>query len=281
MTIKEALKKYSKELRKHSSSPALDIEAFLSFILNKPKSFLYAHAENNLAPAREKKLRQLISRRQKYEPVAYLTGRREFYGLEFKVNKAVLIPRPETEQLVEETIKYIKKKKLKSIADIGTGSGAIITAIAKNTNLKEYYATDISHPALKIARQNAHRHGLKKQITFLRGNLLKPFKNKKIDLIVANLPYLNEKEMKEPSIQQEPKKALAGGQNGLDKFREFFKQLKSLKYQPQIILLEIGWKQAARLKKLAPKNYNVKIKKDLCGRERVMVLERETTKNRP
>ncbi|MDD5043464.1 MAG: peptide chain release factor N(5)-glutamine methyltransferase [Patescibacteria group bacterium] len=288
MTIKQALKKYATELKKFSYSPVLDTEVLLQFILKKDRVFLYAHPEIKLSVSQAKKLKKLAARAKKHEPIAYLVGEQEFYKLNFKVNKDVLIPRPETETLVEEAINYIKKYKLKSIADIGTGSGAIIVSIAKNTDLKNYYATDISASTLKIARQNAGRHGLEKQITFLQGDLLELIHNSTFVpssgrgkflipnsnfIIVANLPYLNKKEMAFPGLKYEPRGALDGGPDGLDKFREFFAQLKLLKCQPQIIILEIGWKQAARLKKLVPKNYRVQIKKDLCGRERVMVLK--------
>lgn len=274
MTIKQAIKKYTQELKKLSSSPVLDVEVLLEFILKKSKIYIFSHPEKKITSIQEKKLRQLISQRKKYQPIAYLTGQQEFYGLKFEVNKNVLIPRPETEQLIEEAIKCIKNKKLKSVADIGTGSGAVIIALTRNTNLKNYFGTDICQRTLKVADFNIKKHKLKNKIKLLHGNLLEPLKNKKIDLIVTNLPYLDNKEMKEPTIKAEPQKALSGGRDGLDKFREFFEQLKSLKYQPKIIILEIGWKQAGKLKKLVPPNYQIKIKKDLCGRDRVMVLEK-------
>ncbi len=280
MNIKQALKNYSKKINKYSSSPQLDAEILLAFILKTNKEYLYAHSEEKLTPRQINKFHELIKKRIKGEPVAYLINSQKFYGLDFYVNKTVLIPRPETELLVNEALSYIKQHKVNSLADIGTGSGAVIISIAKNTNLKNYFGTDICKRALKVADLNTKNLGAKTKIKFLQGDLLLPLKNKKIDIITANLPYLDDKEKNllpssdTRSLKFEPKKALYGGPHGLKFFRSFFFQLENLKLKPKAIFLEIGYNQAKEIKKLAPKGYKIKIKKDLCGFDRVFGLTR-------
>jgi len=213
---------------------ALDAEVLLSHTLNKPKSFLYTYPEKKLTQAQVRKYKSLISRRAKHEPVAYITGHKEFYGLDFYVNQHTLIPRPETEALVE---KIIKNKDIHSIADIGTGSGCIAIALAKNNPKLNIYAIDISSKALTVARKNAKAHKVK-NITFKQGNLLEPIKNIKLDAIVANLPYLSEKVYKKnyQHLKYEPKQALYAGKDGLDYYKKLLKQINKLKHKPQLYI---------------------------------------------
>jgi len=186
----------------------------------------------------------LIDRRTKKEPVAYLMGSKEFYGLKFLVNKNVLIPRPLSETLIDKTLTIINKGKISTsnrrtiICDIGTGSGCLIITLAKKLKeLKiiekfELLAIDISGRALLVARKNAQLHQVAKYIVFLKGDLLNPLKNKPIDLIITNLPYLNETDIaQEPSVRFEPKKAL------LDKnqYQKLFQQVASLPKKPMMI----------------------------------------------
>jgi release factor glutamine methyltransferase len=275
MKISQIISHYSKLLK--SSSPLLDTELLLSQVLNKPKEYLYTYPEKKLTTKQLNYFTTLFTRRQKSEPTAYILGHKEFFGLDFKVNKNVLIPRPETEQLVEEALQFAKKKKILSVVEIGVGSGAVIISLAKNLTQHEFIGTDISAKALAVAKQNAKQH--KAKIHFLQGNLLTPLKsaisNLQSSIIVANLPYLTTKQLNNQQLQYAPKSALAGGPDGLKYFREFFHQLQQYKLQPQAIFLEIGHNQGAKIRKLAqlalPK-YKITVKKDLCGFDRVIII---------
>jgi len=255
----------------------LDLDCILTHVLGKKRAWLYAHSEHECRPTQNQKINALIRRRAQGEPLAYLTGHKEFFGLDFFVNKYTLIPRPETEMLVEE---ILKNKDIKTIADIGTGSGCIAVALAKNNPKLKIYAVDISAPALKIARKNAKKHDV--EIIFKQGNLRDPIKNISLDVIVANLPYVPDKLKKKTvtpktrALKFEPARALYAGPRGLDVFEQFFQQLQKIKHQPKYIYLEIGHDQARALKKLAQKflpKSSVQIKTDLASRDRLMIIE--------
>jgi len=240
MLIKSALLRAKQQFKK-SDSAQLDAEVLLSFVINKPKEFLYAHPEVKLNWIQKIRFFYLVRKRAKDWPVAGLTGRKEFYGRPFYVDKHVLIPRPLTEELIDETLKIIKKIIINHqssiiIADIGTGSGNIIITLIKelqkqkfNLDNFKFYATDISAKALLVAKKNARLHKVNQYIKFFQGNLLKPLQNLKIDLILANLPYLDKSDLTEPSIQKEPRIALLGN------YDQFFKQVYQLNPQPIVI----------------------------------------------
>lgn len=235
-------------------TPVLDAELLLahSAILRNrriDRVKLYAHPEMELRGTAMARYRKLIARRVRREPVTYILGHKEFYGLDFLVNRKVLIPRSETELLVEQAIREIEKYKAKpwisqglALIDVGTGSGAIAVAVAKSSQALvhssqlRFFATDISPAALGVARKNARRNGVENDITFLKGNLLEPvLKNVELRmqneewLIVANLPYLPTAEWRGamPEVRKyEPWGALDGGRDGLKYYRELFGQLK-------------------------------------------------------
>jgi len=245
MTIEQVLSEATVKLEKKKIPSAdLDAEVLLSHVLKKPREYLFTHSDKPLSTYQLKNLRTLISSRLRHEPVAYLTGHKEFYGLDFIVNKKVLIPRPETESLVETVIKQVKRNTKNEtpktvIADIGTGSGCIAVALKKNLPQIKVIATDKSATALKVARRNAKKHQVK--IQFKQGNLLEPVKNLKIDIIVANLPYLKDN-LDYPDrkvIKYEPALALKGGPDGLKIYRQFYQQLQQLKNKPKLVYLEM------------------------------------------
>jgi len=278
-------------MNKKIKTAGLDAEVLLSFVLKKPKEFLYTHPKYELTKQQITRFKKLISRRSKGEPVAYLRNTKEFYGLDFYINKRVLIPRPETELLVEEVVESLKprsrtfmvrrlmKGRLRdntTIIDIGTGSGCIAISLAKHLPKTKILATDISKPALAVAKKNARKQGVK--VKFYQGDLLEPLKNKKIDIIAANLPYLDNyyKLSKDPGLKFEPEKALEGFQHGIAVYEKLFKQVAGLKRKPKIIICEIGPTQAKKMKKLAKKylpNSKVEIKKDLAGLNRVFIIK--------
>ncbi len=264
-----------------------DAELLLSHVLKKTREFIIANPKYKTTFLQKLKFKYYTKKRYTGIPLAYITGNKEFFGLNFKVNKHTLIPRPDTEILVEKAIKEIKlhttKNELPTLIDIGTGSGCIpisILSTHKLENLKTY-ATDISNKALKIAKQNAKKHST--PITFLHGNLLEPIiKNSLLVvncklLIVANLPYLTERQFdSEPSIQHEPKTALVADNQGLALYEKLLEQVKNklVNHCSQInILIEIDPTQTKKIisiiKKILPKT-KISILTDLSGRDRVV-----------
>jgi len=285
MTITQALASAAEKLQaKKISSARLDAEVLLSYVIKWPREYLWAHGEKKLKPAEQKLYSTLVSRRAKYEPVAYLIGHKEFYGLKIKVNKKVLIPRPETELLVDEIIGYVGRVKPSKIVilDVGTGSGAIALALAKNLPQAEIWASDASADALKTAKNNAR--ALKLKITPIKSNLLKNIKPGLLKgaIIVANLPYLNKKEIKnfpweiKKGLKYESPNALFANRYGTAVYEELFRQISGLARKPAIVIAEIGsyhWRNFLRLaKKYFPK-HSINIKNDLTGRPRILTIE--------
>ncbi len=290
MKISQSLEDNTKILNKISETPQIDAEILLSFVLNKNKSFLYTYPDRELNKQVLKTYSNYIKKRLKGYSVAVITGFKYFYSLKFIVNKNVLIPRPETELMVDEALSILKKyKKNIALIDLGTGSGCIPISILKNikiTNNLKCFAIDISKKALETAQKNAKKHRLENLINFLKGNLLKPIISTKFSiancqfLITANLPYLTKKQIdNSPSIQKEPVLALDGGRNGMDYYIELFEQIKLLQenYKPKsiTILAEIDHTQVKIFKKeinrLLPST-KIKIIKDLGGYKRLIVL---------
>ena len=283
MTVAEAFKLY----------PNIETELLLEHILKKPKEFVLSRPDYRLGSVQTKKLRELAKRRKKGEPVAYLVGFKYFYGSKFKVNRHILIPRPETELLVELALERIKNAecRIENVVDVGTGSGIIIISIAAKLteyhrlvyDTPELYGIDSSKKALTVARQNAKCHGVSKQIRFLRGNLLDPLLPLPLmrgrlsgghrNLIIANLPYLTPKQCKaNPDLKYEPKNALVGGNDGLKYFRELLKQLSKFHIRNSTFLFELDPSQKTQLKFLAKKyldNFKIEFHKDLASRDRV------------
>lgn len=281
----------------HESTQWIDgseAEILLAYLLRQPRELIIAHNERRLSPLTRVQFFRLVRQRAKGMPIAYLTGHKEFFGLDFIVNKHVLIPRPETEMMVELALHTIKNQKSKvncqlSIVDIGTGSGCIPIAIAKtieqsNNRAITIFATDISRRALRVAKQNARRHG--DDITFLHGNLLEPL-IKKIKLkirnleffITANLPYLTQEEFDvEPSIQYEPRQALVAHNAGVSLYEELLNQIKRCTVYASrcTIFLEINPSQSSTMTSLIAKylpDTKIEIKKDLAGRDRVVMIK--------
>ncbi|MBT4277495.1 peptide chain release factor N(5)-glutamine methyltransferase [Candidatus Falkowbacteria bacterium] len=286
ISIKEYLKKSIDFLESQNIKNAgLDAEILLCYFLKKDKSWLYSNFNYKLNQNQQKTIDKLIKQRSKNIPVAQITKEKEFYKLKFFVNKNILVPRPETELIVEEAIHVIRSTQHATLIDIGTGSGAVIIALAKNIQNSEFFASDISEKALYVARKNARLHKVNKKIKFLKGNLLEPIiKNKKLAnkarsyVITANLPYLTPTQFKEEkSIQAEPKKALISGNDGLKDYRKFFKQLKKLTNHSQAtIIIEFDPSQTNKLKKIIKQNFpkaKTQTKKDLSGLNRVMVIK--------
>jgi release factor glutamine methyltransferase len=236
--------------------------------------------EREISPEQIKALATLIQRRTHHEPLAYIIGEKEFFGLDFHVDYRVLIPRPETELLVEQALEIINNRFAHSsvIADIGTGCGAIAIALALNLPQAKVYATDISAPALEVAAVNCQRHKVGNKVHLLQGSLLAPI-SQSVDIIVANLPYVRNSAiagLSEEIRLFEPLSALAGGDDGLQWLRELLSQATGKLRPWGAILIEIGQDQgniiSSWAKEISPKA-EVKLVPDLRGIERVAIIE--------
>jgi release factor glutamine methyltransferase len=252
---------------------ALESDILLCHTLGIDRIQLYREPERELIAEEDAALWQLVSRRIKGEPTAYITAHREFFGLDFLVTPAVLIPRPETELLVERALELARSNALNTLADIGTGCGAIAISLAKNLTGAGIYATDISDDALKVARINCQRHGVTDRIVLLRGDLLEPLPEP-VDLIVANLPYVRKSDIPgQGPLSFEPRAALDGGEEGLDKIKALAAQLNGKLKPGGWLLLEIGQGQAKAVVDLLTKRFptaHVEVARDLAGIERVV-----------
>jgi release factor glutamine methyltransferase len=280
MNIKSSLIKSVKQLSsKKIKSPHLEAELLLSKTLNKPREFILVHPEHELTTEQTKLYNQFIKKRINGWPIAYLVGDKEFYGLTFFVNNNVLIPRPETELIINEVFKIEKQNN--SIIDIGTGSGCIVITLAvllKNKKIN-FFASDISEKALYLAQKNAKRYNVNNQIKFNKSDLLDIYIKRKYKfnnlIIIANLPYLTKDQIKNAdSIKKEPKLALDGGKDGLDYYRKLLQQVKELIYKNLYLLMEIDPSQKKKISSLIKKelpNLNLIIKKDFKKHSRLVI----------
>lgn len=242
LTIKQCLAVAYKRL------PALEAELLLAKVLNKNQAWLLSHSDKAIDKKFDQQFDQLIRSRLDGQPLAYLTGFKEFYGHNFIVTPDVLIPRPDSELIITESLNFLKNKRTVNILDIGTGSGSLIITLALETKGDfNYSATDISTPALAIARENAQTLNCK--INFIQSNLLESVPLQKFNLIIANLPYLTAEQMDEPTIQEEPSLALYGGKQGLYFYQQLLKQIKPYGADNCLMLLEINPNQEILLAK--------------------------------
>lgn len=225
--IRSSVLKKARELliAHHIENVPLTAEVLLRHILNLDRVRYFQEFDSELTPEQESRFLSLIRRHINSEPVAYITGHKEFFGIEFDVDSRALIPRPETELLVETALEIAAERDIKTIADVGTGSGAIAIALARKLPAIKIYASDISGLALELARQNCQKCGVLDKVCLLEGDMLEPLPEP-VDLIIANLPYVKEAELNEPSIKFEPELALNGGPDGLDRIRRFCPQVK-------------------------------------------------------
>jgi release factor glutamine methyltransferase len=254
---------------------SLEGEILLRHVLGFSRSQLYTDLDINLTPAQEKALDGLLERRRRGEPSAYITGHREFYGLDFSVDNNVLIPRPESELLVEKALEIARSGHVSTIADIGTGCGAIAVSLAVNLPDITVYATDLSPAALDVARVNCRRHGVVRRVVLLPGNLLEPLHHP-VDLIVANLPYVRKSDLpRRGPLRYEPVLALNGGEDGLDTIRLLCRQARGRLSGGGKFLLEVGEGQAEAVSTILREAFPAGMVDrhcDLAGIERVVGL---------
>jgi release factor glutamine methyltransferase len=292
-------------------SHTLATELLLMHALGRDRAWMYSHPEESLDPATAQKFLALIARRAAGEPVQYLTGKQEFWGLEFEVTPAVLIPRPETEHVMGVALARLGKRGIKihmdsgapreklQVADVGTGSGCLAVALAWELPHAEVFATDISAPALEVARRNATRHGVVDRIHFLQCDLLSSLENtdpsnvgvrhavpastqseSQFDLIVSNPPYIarNDAALLQREVRDhEPHSALFGGPTGIEMYQRLIDQARDLLRDRGILVLELGHDSAEHVRGILDAQHgwtNVGITMDLAGIPRVLAAER-------
>jgi release factor glutamine methyltransferase len=291
MDVRTTLKNGLAQLREaHIPSITLAAELLLLHVLGRDRTWLYAHPEEQVSSADADRFFALITRRASGEPTQHLTGKQEFWGLEFEVTPDVLIPRPETEHLIEVALDRLAVRELHAgrqqtltgeglqIADIGTGSGCIAIALARELPGSTIYATDISTAALAIAQRNAKRHNLAEMVRFLEINLLDGIPPL-LDLIVSNPPYVGRREaatlMREVR-DHEPEIALYGGEEGYELYAGLITQAAAHLQPTGLLVLELGLNSLPAVQPLldAPTWANVVITNDLAGIPRVLAAER-------
>jgi release factor glutamine methyltransferase len=249
MQIIDALKHARQQLN-ISDRAKLDTEILLCSILRCERTYLYTHPEQTLSNKETGSFNTLVSLRSEGRPVAHLTNKKEFWSLSFHVTQDTLIPRPETELLVETALKLIPTDSSKTILDLGTGSGTIAIAIASERPLVNITATDTSDKALKIAKLNAEIHKIK-NIEFKKANWLEEESNS-YDIIVSNPPYIsnNDPHLKQGDVRFEPLSALASGEDGLDDLRIIINESKNNLNKQGWLLVEHGYNQGQQVKQL-------------------------------
>ncbi len=275
--ISDFLEQAALQLAAISDSPELDAQVLLADVLDKPRTWLAAHPETHLTQAQLATAKTALSRLETGEPLPYVLGHWEFFGLALEITPDALIPRPETELMVECAIKRLNAApERRSIADVGTGSGCISIAIAKNILDAKVVATDISRPALEVAHRNARRHNVAKRIDFIQCDLLPPHPDPHFDLICANLPYISTDTLRELSVyEREPTLALDGGGDGLDIVRRLMKIAPEWLAPSGMILLEIEASQGMSAVALANEAFDsadIRLHQDLAGRDRLVEI---------
>ncbi len=267
----------AQRLKPSSEDAALEARALLSFYLGKSSAWLMAHPEYYLSGDQHRQLNEMVDRLAEGEPLAYLTGEREFFGLAFHITPAVLVPRPETELLVELALDWLSSHPQKiQVCDVGTGSACIAAALAVNAARIQITAIDRSFEALRVARMNIMRHKLQRRVSLLQADLLTSVANR-FDLICANLPYIPTAVYHSLAVaRHEPRLALDGGNDGLHAIQRLLQSAPQSLAEGGLMLLEIDTGQAAVVPRLAEEwvqNADVRLFNDLAGSPRVVWVE--------
>ena len=280
-TLRALIDRLAHRLKPHTETPRLDAQVLLGHILGKPRSWLLAHPEAEITPQQKKALARALSRLEAGIPLPYVLGHWEFYGLDFNIDPAVLIPRPETELLIEQALAWLRDHPdRRRAADIGTGSGCIAVTLAKLIPDLRVTATDISPKALQIAQSNAEKHHVAERISLIKSDLLPNEKtNADFDLICANLPYIPTETLHTLKVYgREPTLALDGGLDGLDMIRRLLRQAPRRLTRGGLLLIEIDSSHsdgAISLAREAFPNADVRLLPDLAGHDRLIRIERE------
>ncbi len=285
-TVREVLQEAITLLsRAGAESARIDAEVLLGRALEARREELYMNLERPIPPDKRKLFWELLQRRAKREPVAYIIGKKEFWSLDFLVSQEVLVPRPETELLVELALKLardLRRNLPLRVLDLGTGSGAMAVSLAKELENAEIWATDISLGALKIARANASRHGVKERIRFLQGDIFEPVQAQRgfFHLLLSNPPYVRRRDIQDSPLEVrewEPRAALDGGEDGLDSIRRIVQEGHLYLADGGFVALEIGADlagAAAALFASAARYSRVSVQRDLAGKDRVITARK-------
>lgn len=276
-TLAEASEYSVQRLKKISDTPQLDTQVLLAHILGKTRSWVLAHPEHQFTQREKKEYFQALKELESGIPLPYVLGSWEFYGLEFKLTPDVLIPRPETELLVERAIDWLQEHPGQRWGmDVGTGSGCIAVSLAHEVRDLALAASDLSMAALRVALANARRHQVDKRIQFIQADLIPPT-SKGYDLICANLPYIPTSTLKKLKVYgHEPSQALDGGANGLEIITRLLEQSRSLLTPEGILLVEIEAAQGEAVMLQAERLFpgaQVELSADLAGHDRVLSIK--------
>ncbi len=279
MKIAEALTHGAQKLHNADiMQPEKEAESLLRFVIAKDRAFIIAHPDFDLSDDQFQTFERLIDRRSQHEPFQYITGNQEFFGLEFRVTPEVLIPRPETEILVEAAIKEFANKEGVRFCEVGVGSGCISISILVNLPQAAAVSVDFSPVALEIARSNADRHNVAERIDLLESNVFDSFDETDLDFIVSNPPYVPDDDL--ATLQREvrdfePRMALSGGSDGLSVIRRIIDHSPLRLKKGGMLFMEIGWEQAERVCSLFKSDLwkRIDMLPDLQGIPRIVVAE--------
>jgi release factor glutamine methyltransferase len=255
-----------------------DAGSLLAHVLGRDRTFLIAHADEAMSEEEFRSFRFLIERRARGEPMQYITGNQEFFNLSFAVTPAVLIPRPETELIVETALEILGNQPEPYIVDVGTGSGCVVISLLHELSAARGLGTDVSLAALQLAQQNAHRHGVKDRLALVGSDCFSAFQpNGSVHLMVSNPPYVSDEEMKnlQREVRYEPGGALAGGPDGLSVIQRLLLGARPFLYSGGHFVFEIGFGQSEAVEQIVDRRVwkLIEIRKDLQGIPRTCVLQ--------
>jgi release factor glutamine methyltransferase len=283
MQLKQAVESaYQVFIENDVPSPRLNAELLLMFALDCERSYLYAHPERELTAAEQYRFDEVVRERSRGCPTQYITGHQEFWGLDLLVSPAVLIPRPETEHVVETAFELVKEYRFAGegrlrMVDVGTGSGCIALALASELPHIEFHACDISDDALEIARVNAARLGLGNKVLFRKSDLLAAYAGEKFDFIVSNPPYVGEVDADKVQKQVkefEPKIAVFSGHEGMDIYRRLIPEAHAALRPGGWFVTEIGYSEEEKVKALLAGWTDIQVTADLQGIPRVIAARK-------
>ena len=279
MTIRETIRKGMIILKNNNiTEPNIKARLIMQYVLNKPREYLLVYDKSILMLRQEVNYFKAIKKLCQGIPIQHITHRQEFMKMTFYVDENVLIPRQDTETLVEEVIKISKKIGAKKILDLCTGSGAIAVSLAKYIEKSQITAVDISKKALNVAKMNAKNNEVENKITFVESDLFNNIKKEKYDIIVSNPPYIKKEVLKslDKEVQKEPKLALDGGYDGLDFYRKIINKAEEYLKFNGYLCFEIGYDQKEDVEDLLKneeKYTNIQCIKDLCDNDRVIIAK--------
>lgn len=276
-TLRQAVRTASAQLADRSSSPRLDAEVLLAHVLGVSRTYILAESQRELTAAEQTAFQALVERRAALEPIAYLVGHKEFYGLDFAVDRRVLVPRPETEQLVDLALSWAAARSGEvTIADIGTGSGCIAVTLAVKLPQARVFAVDLSPHALDVARINVERHGVAERVTLLHGAGCAPLPEP-VALVVSNPPYTILNEVEENVRRWEPQLALdGGGAQGFDLPAQLLEEIPRCLKPQGAVIMELGAWQGQLARQTAARIFGsacITLHQDLTQRDRVLMIE--------